>query len=553
MPKIDVSFKDLCELIGKKLDVNTLASEDILVAKSEVDEINGDMLKIDVKDTNRPDLWSVEGIARQIRLKYKPGIPEYKVKKSRITVNVDKSVDAVRPLTVCAVVSGLQITQTVLLQIIQLQEKIAGTFGGNRKDVAIGVYDADKIKAPIRYTTFGPTEVKFVPLDFEKEMTLKEILEKHPKGKEFGHLLASAGRYPVFIDSENNILSMPPVINSAFTGKVTEKTKNIFIECSGFDMRLLTTSLNVIVTALSERGGQIESVVVNYSNKKLETPVLQSKKFSIDSDYINKVSGLGLSIKEIEALLKKYGYEVKTTGKKLELTYAAYRQDIMHARDVVEDAILSYGYNKIVPETKKLPTSGELLKTEKFLNGVSEIMIGCGLQEIMSYTLTNKRDLFEKMNIDNEKIAEIENPMSANWGVFRNWLIPGLLDFLSRNKHVEYPQKIFEIGNCIILDERQETKAKDVRKMAAAITAPVISYGEISSILDALMRNLGLKYILKKSDRTHKSFIDGRGADIFVNGKNIGFIGEIHPIVLNRWKLEKPVAAFELDLTEIAH
>lgn len=549
MPTIEVSYKDLCNLVGKPIEIHRLKEEDILFAKGEIDDVIGDLIKIDIKDTNRPDLWSAEGIARQIRYRYKNVFPDYKVKKSSVVVNVDKSVNDVRPLTVCAVVRGLKITDTVLSQFIQLQEKISGTFGRDRKDVAIGVYDADKIKPPIRYTTVGPAEIKFIPLDFEKELTPNEILEKHPKGKEFGHLLKNARRYPIFIDSADNVLSLPPIINSAHTGKVTEKTRNVFIECSGFDLRLLVTSLNVIVTAMYERGGTIESVKINYPERKIETPTLEPCKFSVDIDYMNRISGLGIDKKTAVALLARYGYKARLQGNKLNLLYPAYRQDIMHPRDIVEDMILSYGYNKIEPETKNISTTGKMADIEKLSSNIAGILIGCGMQEILSYTLANKRDLFEKMNTDNEKIAEIENPVSVNWTVFRNWLTPSIMDFLSKNKHVEYPQKIFEIGNCIVLNDKEETRTKDVRKLAAGISSSVVSYEDISSILDALMKNLGLEYKLKRHE--HRSFIAGRCAEIIAKNKNLGIIGEVHPLVLNRWKLEKPVVVFELDVSEV--
>jgi len=169
MPKIDVSYNDLCNLIGRKIEIQKFVNEDILFAKGEVDDIIDDTMKIDIKDTNRPDLWSAEGVAREIRLRYKSDFPTYRVKKSNVVVNVDKSVENVRPLTVCAVVRNLKITGVVLYQLVQLQEKIAGTFGRNRKEVAIGVYDLDKIKLPINYTTVSPTGIKFITLDFEKD------------------------------------------------------------------------------------------------------------------------------------------------------------------------------------------------------------------------------------------------------------------------------------------------------------------------------------------------------------------------------------------------
>ncbi len=546
MPTIEVSYRDLVNLIGKKIDMRNLEN-DLLYAKAEIGDVAGDIIKLDVKDTNRPDLWSAEGVAREIRFRYSKDFPKYKTKKSGVMVYVDKGVADVRPLTVCAVVRGIKIDSNILSQLIQLQEKVSGTFGKNRKEVAIGVYDLHKIKPPIKYTTFGRKDIKFVPLEFDKSLTPQEIIENHPKGKEFGHLIKGPN-VPIFIDSAKNVLSMPPIINSAYTGKVTESTKDIFIECSGFDFRFLNIALNVVVAALHERGGRIETVGVVYDNKKITTPDMNPRKFSLDTDYINKISGLELSKKEVLDLLSRSGYAAKA-GRNIVLLYPAYRQDIMHQNDIVEDAIISYGFNKIEPAIKKLATKGEIRDAEKFLLRISEIFVGTGFQEILSYMMTNKRDLFDNMNVPHEKSAEVENPTSANWSAFRNWLLPSVMDFLAKNKHVEYPQKIFETGTCVLLDEKQETKTKDVVKLTAAISNSSVSYEEISSVLGSFMRNAGFQYGLKKYD--HPSFIAGRCAEIITNDKHAGFVGEIHPLVLNGWNLEKPVAAFELNLSEM--
>jgi phenylalanyl-tRNA synthetase beta chain len=549
MPTIEASYQDLCELIGKKVGIEEL-EELVNFAKCEIDVVNGDILKIEVKDTNRPDLWSSEGIAREIKSKiFRPKFPEYKVKKSDVVVKVEKKVSKVRPFTVCAVVKNLKISQAFLSQIIQLQEKIAGTLGRNRKEVAIGIYDYDKIKPPIRFTTVKPDGIKFTPLDFTEEMTPREILEKHPKGKEFGHLLAGKKEYPIFIDARDKVLSMPPIINSEYSGKVTEETKNVFIECSGFNFKFLMPALNVMVTAMADRGGEICSVKVIYPEKTILTPDLSPKKAFVDVDYINKISGLELSLDEICKLLEKANYKILKKGKRIELLYPAYRNDIMHQRDVVEDVVISYGYNKIKPEPLKMKTEGKISEAEIQNEKIVEIMVSLGFQEILSYTLTNKTNLFQKMNLKEERVAEIENIVSENWCVFRNWLLPSLMEFFSNNQHVEYPQKIFEVGNVVLIDEKQETRTRDVRKLAAAIADSRMSYDDIAAVLDAFMSLAGVKYKLEKTE--HPSFIQGRVARILVKGKQIGIIGEIRPEVLENWKLEMPVAAFEIEIENL--
>ncbi|MCD6381668.1 MAG: phenylalanine--tRNA ligase subunit beta [Candidatus Aenigmarchaeota archaeon] len=551
MPTIEISYKDMCRLLEQKVPIDKL--EELLVySKVEIDGIeekNGDKIfKLDVKDTNRPDLWSAEGIAREIKARLKKrGVWKCKVGRSKFKIIVDNKTKNVRPKIVAAIARDLKVDRYVLEQIIQLQEKIATSFGRNRREVAIGIYDLDKIKSPIKYTVVGPREVKFVPLDFNEPMTPEEILKKHPKGIEYGHLLSN--KYPLLIDSAENVLSMPPIINSEYVGKVTEKTRNVFIECTGFGERFLVPSLNAVVAALADRGAKIESVEIVSEKKRTITPNLEPKRTVLHIERVNEISGLNLKDREIFSLLKASGYDIKRKGKKLDLLYPAFRQDIMHEVDIIEDIIISYGYNKIKPTIPKIVTRGSEQPIEEFSYKVAEVMIGLGMQEVMSYILTNKDNLFKKMNLPEGSVAEIENPMSQNWNVFRSWLLPSLMEFLSKNQHREFPQKVFEIGDCVILDQKVETKVRNMRKLAAVVTDYSVGYETISSILDALLRSLGIKYSLKKT--THKSFIEERVASILANGKEIGFVGEIHPSVLEKWKIETPVVGFEINLEKI--
>ncbi len=550
MPTIEVSHKDLSELIGKKLSVEQL-KDLVLFGKSEIDSVEGGMLKIDVKDTNRPDLWSAEGIAREIKGRLGDvGCPRYSVGKSNVVVKVDSKMGIIRPYTVCAVARNLKLNKDSLSQLIQLQEKVNQTFGRNRREVASGYYDLDKIKSPIRFTAVKPDAVKFPPLEFEQEMTPREILEKHPKGKEYGHLLAGYKVYPAFIDANNEVLSIPPIINSNKAGQVTEKTRNIFMECSGFNLKFLVPALSVMTCALADRGAKIESVKVVYTDTTMITPELAPKKYSLDVGFVNRTSGLKMTPEMMAKLLKQARYDVSVKGNRMDVVYPAYRQDIMHPRDVAEDAIISFGFNKIEPDIPKLATVGSEDEREVFSNKVAETMVGLGMQEILSYILTNRKNLFDKMNAKEETIVVIENSVSENWNVFRNWLLPGLLEFFATNKHVEYPQKIFEIGDVVLIDESQETRTTDKRKLGCALTDTKVSYQEISSLLDALLSNLGVKYKLKAID--HPSFVKSRVASVVIEGRHIGIIGEVHPSVLENWNVEMPVAAFEVDIDLIS-
>ncbi|MBI4019853.1 MAG: phenylalanine--tRNA ligase subunit beta [Candidatus Aenigmarchaeota archaeon] len=548
MPTIEISYADLCRLAGRKIPVKELET-DILYVKGEIESREGDRIKIDIKDTNRPDLWSTEGMARELRAKYgATGLPKYSAEKPKFSVPVDTR-SPVQPLAACAVARNLRIDENFLSQIVQLQEKLGQTFGRNRRELSMGIYDLDRIMLPIKYTSMKPGDITFTPLGSAMEMTAREILSEHPKGREFGRLLADAKEYPVWVDGSGAVLSMPPVINSEPAGNVGGHTRNAFMECTGYNVKFLDTVINVLAMQMADRGASIEAVETAYAGKKILTPGFSPKKMQINISYINKLSGLNLTPARIIELLRRSNCNAIQEADSIVAEYPSYRQDIMHPVDIIEDIIIAYGYNRIEPAYPRLATSGSMLATEKFSAAIAEVLGGLGFQEVMNYTLTSNQEQFDRMGISGGKAVEIENYMSENWSAFRAWLLPGLLSFLSTNQHSEFPQKICELGNAILPDESAPSKARDVMKLACAITGNAAGYEDISGALDAAMRSIGIKYKLSRT--THNSFIEGRAAAVLMENKGIGHVGEIHPNVLNNFGIERPVACFEVDISRV--
>jgi len=265
---------------------------------------------------------------------------------------------------------------------------------------------------------------------------------------------------------------------------------------------------------------------------------------------MNEVLGLKLKHKETVELLERARYGiVKSRKNTLTVEIPCYRVDIMHPIDVVEDVAIAYGYNNIKPTWRRLPTVGGITSEQEFCNVVREIMIGLGFQEVLTYTLTNPENLFTKMNMKQGKRVELANPKILNMTCLRSWLLPSLLEFLSHNVHVEYPQKIFEVGYAVVPDEGRENRTRDIEKLACVAAHPNASFTEAKAALDALFLNLGKRIELEEGN--HPSFIDGRVGNILVEGKLVGFIGEVHPQVLEAWKIENPTAAFEINLEKI--
>ncbi len=547
MPTIEISFKDLKSLAGVNLTIGK-AAELLEYLKAEIDRREGDKLFISLEDTNRPDLWSVEGIARAMRKLLGKPTKKLFAKPSGITVRINKNLRNIRPYAACAVIKGIKISDKILESIIQYQEKLAENYGRKRSKVGLGVYDFDKIKGKtIEYKGISKKS-KFVPLGFENEMTVSDALELHPKGQQYGKLLAGKKLVPAFVDKSGNILSIPPITNSNDTGKVTTKTRNLFIESTGTDMSAVLHALNLFVMAIAERGGRIFSVKMKSDKESFVSPNFKPVKFDIKPSYIDELLGLGLTIPELKKLFKKMDYKILKSfpGKDLiTVEIPFYRKDIMHAVDVVEDIAITYSYNNIEAIEPEIATSGKLLDETRRNNLIREILIGAQFQEVLNFTLTSKEILFDKMN-SKGKSVEITNPISSNYAALRNSLLPLVMKFLETNKTVEFPHRIFEIGEVVLPDKKAYNKARQETHVCSTISHSRATFTEIKSALETLMNTIGVDFKLKHT--THSSFIDGRCGEIIVNGKSVGVIGEIHPQVLENFNLENPVVAFEINV-----
>lgn len=557
MPTIDVNYAEFIELLGIELPETTEIDDILTFVKGEVkffDKKEG-VMNIEIKDTNRPDLWNIEGLTRTLRgfLCIEKGMRRYAVKKSEVKVQVDHRLKDIRPYIGCSIVKSVKLTDTAIRGLMHLQDKLDQTYGRNREKTSIGIYDYRLITQPLNYTVAKPDEYSLVPLNFEENMTLEEILKHHPKGIEYGHIVKKHNVYPILLDSKKKVLSFPPIINSNDLGKVTETTEDVLVEVTGTNLETVLNALTFVTLSLVDRGGEGYSAEISYpsENLKMITPDFKSSLMGLTVQYVNKILGLQLTSENIAEMLGKAGFGIKKFGcNKLIVQIPCFRTDVMHPIDLVEDIAIAYGYNNIKPLWRPLPTIGGLRSEQNLLNIARDLMIGLGFQEVLTYTLTNTENLCTKMNLEKVKAVEIANPKVQTFTCLRNWLLPSLMEILSNNKSVEYPQKIFELGKVTLFDDKQETKTRDEEWLAAAISHANASFTEIKSNLASFFMNFGLEWQILETK--HPSFIDGRTGIAIVEGKKVGIFGEINPKILEAWTLENPVAAFELTMGKIA-
>jgi phenylalanyl-tRNA synthetase beta chain len=550
MPTITLDRDRFSSYVGRKVTVKEMAKWFPWLG-TDTEEVGSDYVKIEY-NPNRVDFCSYSGVARAYRglMGWETGMPNFKVKQGNITLTVDKSVAEVRPYVVSAVVRDLNVDYEAIRELMEMQEALHWMVGRDRKKASIGVHNLDAVKPPFSYVTCAPNEIRFVPLDKTEEMTPQEVLEKHEKGMAYKSEVDWASRYPLIVDRNGDVLSFPPIINGELT-RVVEGTRNLFIDVTGTEMNAISRSLNVLVTALADMGGTIESVPVEYSDQVLVTPDLTPQKMKLRVDYSNERLGLNFSAAQtIEALQKSRLDAEKVEAGVLDVTIPAYRTDILHEIDLVEEVAIGYGYYNLTPTIPATVTTGNQHRVCEVAADVRQIMVGLGFVEALNFVLANEVDHYQKMRRKAENLVTLANPVSTEYSIIRNDLLPSLMRNLADNKHQLFPQQIFEVSDAITLNEKSESRTEQRIHAAAVSSHPTANFTEIKSILEALLMNLGLKkWTVKEAE--HPSFLQGRAATVSFKGTELGVVGEIHPEVLNNFELENPTGAFEIDLQTI--
>jgi phenylalanyl-tRNA synthetase beta chain len=536
MAVITLPYKYLERLT--RTDRKTILDKVALIG-SDVERIEEDHADVEFFP-DRPDLFSPEGVARAMRgyLGIETGLSAYPVKPSKISFSVDPTLANIRPVIGAAVIRGVTFDDESIQSIMSLQESLHWAVGRGRSKVAIGIHDLDTVKPPFRYIA-SPRSRAFVPLDYTESMTMDEILEKHPKGRDYAKIVKDFPLFPLIVDNEDHVLSFPPIINGERT-RVTLSTKNILLDTTGTDKRAVGVAVNIICTAMAEAGATIESVEIGGIN----TPTLAPAERTVSVPECSRLLGIDLTPSTMAALLQKMRFGAEPVGAdRVKVQVPCYRADIMHDWDLFEDVAIAYGYDRIQDLPPKTFTVGKPHPVQVNAALAREAFCGLGYLEVMPFTLTNEDVLYKKMQREERKgVLHVMHPISIENTVVRTELLPLLLEFLTLNRHRELPQRLFTVGDVV-------DSCLTYQQAAGVSTHPDADFSEAYASADAVLHELSIEYTVKES--TDPAFIDGRRGDIIVAGKKIGVFGEIHPAVLNAFELEHPVAAFEFDIRAV--
>ncbi len=534
MPVVSLGKKDLQSLSGLPLK---LIEERLPMLGCNIERATPDTLEVEFFP-DRPDLFSVEGAARALRtfLGRERGLRRYEVRPSGARLAVEPPVRPVRPAVALAYVRGVRLTDATLRSLIHLQEHLHWTVGRNRRRVAIGVHDASRVEPPFTYTAVPP-EFRFEPLDGGREMSLAEILTEHPKGKEYAFILENQKRMPIILDRNEKVLSFPPVINGELT-RVTGSSRELLVETTGFGEEV-ETALNIVATSLAERGARIESVVVRDGKASRTTPDLRPRRSTLKAAEAAGLLGLDLTAAKTAQLLSKMGFGARPRGTAVEVEVPAYRVDILHPWDLVEDVAKAWGFDSIGGALPPVLGSGGRDPVEARKALAREVLVGLGYQEIVGFTLTRGEDDFDRAGLRPEGFTAISNPVSREQTQLRTRLLGTLLVLLAANKQRDYPQRLFEVGEAV-RGGRQFPAAAAVSVHARA------TFAEARSLADGFLREMAVGAAVVPGE--HGAFIPGRCGALVSGKRTLGHFGELHPRVLEAFGLELPAVAFEIEL-----
>ena len=570
MPTISVPQSLLAQLLGRHgivHDVERLGDELPLLG-TDIDLCDATNLDIEIFP-DRPDLLSGETLAYAIRpfLHGRVAEPNMITTESGISMSIDTSLETVRPIVKAAVVRGVETggnneeIDAFIKCLMDHQEKLHFALGRGRRRASIGVHDLQAIHPPFRVITASGT-TSFRPLGEEQPMTVKEILEQHPKGIDYAHLLEGMDTYPLILDANNAVISFPPIINGNHT-TVTAETRDFFVEVTGWDERACEASLMLVCLQLQERGGSVQSVVIsNGDDKTIVTPVGEAKQHLVPEELVEKLLGRTFTDEELQHAINRMGgrfhgritptseeEDAKRTARPspgnqwLQFDMPRWRFDLLHPVDLVEEIAIGHGYEDLGEDRPRAQLTAKPRPDHNIRRRLMESMQGMGFMQIQSLTLSNETDQFTNMRWKpSHEVTMITNPITVDHTMLRQFLLPGLIRLLASNKHHDLPQGVYELGTVV----RDHTNCD---RLAFLMAERGGGFAAVRGRIQALCNDLGVNnWRAEPLEANDGPWLAGRAAKLLIGDTWVGCFGEIDPAIAMQYELRVPLNGAEFDL-----
>jgi phenylalanyl-tRNA synthetase beta chain len=378
-------------------------------------------------------------------------------------------------------------------------------------------------------------------------------------------------------------------VMGGFESEVTERTRNILLEAASFNNvnnRRTSQALKLSSEASARFGrGVPSSMTIPAAERATELmrqlgggtiaqgiadvyPVKQEERtVEITAREVERIAGIHIGNKEITEILEGLGFRCEKRGKAILAAVPDHRLDLSLPADLVEEVARIYGYDR-VPVTlmaDELPPQqrNESLEQEEF---VRDVMVGCGLQEVITYSITNL-EAVSKLDPEGVPPAKADyirlaNPLSSEREFMRRTLMNCLLETIRDNIRYTDRVAIFEVGR-VYHPVEGEILPREVRRLGIAMTGPregpywvegetsSMDFFDLKGVIEALIGRLGISEWHLEPEKS-PPFHPGRVAQLMVQDGEAGVLGEVHPKVLDAFDLsqnpQQAVCLAELDL-----
>ena len=359
---------------------------------------------------------------------------------------------------------------------------------------------------------------------------------------------------------------------------INENTRAIVLEAAAFNatnVRRTRTRLNLKTDASDRFEKEIDpnlcekamtriiEILEHTAGAKLEGvedvyPVkIKPWKIKLDLEYANNLLGEAVPKNEAVKILKSLGIKIENQKSKiLNCVIPTFRVDMRTQEDLIEEIGRIRGYDKIIPQALMEPVEPAHVNAQVFFERrVKEILAGLGSDEVYNYSFYSRKDA-DWCGLSGMQHYELANPMSPEQELVRVSLVPNILKNVRENlKHFEF-FSLFEIGRCYY-PEKNETR--EMRMLLAAQVlekdANAETFYSMKGMMENLLESLGLKNqsISVESTELPANHLGHpvRNAEIKINNAKCGYLGEINPSVLRKYKIGKRVAIFEFDLEKL--
>jgi phenylalanyl-tRNA synthetase beta chain len=398
--------------------------------------------------------------------------------------------------------------------------------------------------------------------------------------------------FTVLVCDTSGSLSIAGVIGGAET-EVSEKTSRVLLEGAAWNfinIRRTLSSQKVdseaayrfsrgVHPAMAERGvrrclelmrtltgGTVAKGLVDAYPLPPETPIIEIAPIEV-----RRWLGIDLKTKEMAQILRRLDFKVEIKGKTMRVSSPDHRLDIgegiVGQADLMEEIARHYGYDQF-PETLISDEIPRLYRDRdlELEEHVRDRLVGMGLQEIVTYRLTSpdreSRRLPEATPPDDKPYIRLSNPISIDRVVLRHSLLASMLEIVERNAHVRPRQALFEIGP-VFLGSEEDVLPDEVLKLGVVLTGPrsltswqaadqsPMDFFDLKGVLAALFEDLHLEDV-SYEPHEHPSFHPGKCARVLLGGRQVGVLGELHPLVHERYDFpETPVVAATIELEDI--